>query len=362
MHLNYSSRTIFAFLIFTLGPVLKLKAQAVPFLRITPDARTGAMGEAGAAVPPDVNSTTTNPAKLAFLEQQSAFSVTYIPWLKRLASDIHLGYVSGFYKLNDRSSIAGSLRYFSFGKIELVDENKQNTGVCTPNEFALDGTYAKRFGDSFALGTTLRYIRSNLSAAQPASLPQTWAADALAVDISAYLKKQTLFLGSDAILALGATISNIGTKMRYTETGSRDFLPSNLKIGGAATFLIDEFNQITIALDFNRLLVPVQLQSEEDERTDNTIKGKASADFREELKKINISSGAEYLYDQKFALRAGYFYGPTSQGGHRYFTTGIGLKYGALTFDFACLIADQQRNPLANTLRFTMVLSLNSGL
>jgi len=347
---------------------------AVPFLLISPDARAGGMGEAGVAVLPDANAMSNNPSKLAFLDQRYGLSLSYSPWLRNLVSDINLGYLSGFYKIDDRNIVGGSLRYFSYGKIQLTDANKQDLGTYSPNEFAIDGTFSRRFGDSFSLGTSLRYIRSALSTGQFSSGQQVKAGQSVAVDVSAYFKKQTYFLGADAILAAGANISNIGTKMSYTDAGNAYFLPTNLRIGGASTFLLDDMNQFTLAIDFNKLLVPTQPQYD---GNGHIIKGRdpnvsvpagifgsfgdAPGGFSEELKEINIAAGLEYLYAGKFALRGGYFYESPDKGNRRYLTLGTGFKYDVLNIDFAYLVASPQKSPMANTLRFTLLFNFGGG-
>lgn len=347
---------------------------AVPFLLITPDARTGGMGEAGVAIAPDVNSMSINPSKMAFLEQKYGFSVSYSPWLRNIASDINLGYLSGFYKLDDNSTLGTSLRYFSLGKIQLTDVNQQDLGTFSPSEFAVDATYARRFGDSFSLGTALRYIYSNITTGQFAVGQASRAGKSLAVDVSAYFKKPTYLLGHDAIIAAGMNISNIGTKMSYSDAGQDYFLPTNLKIGGAATFILDDENEITAALDFNKLLVPTQPIY----NTDGTIlSGKdpnrsvpsgifgsfsdAPGGASEEFKEINISSGLEYWYVKKFALRAGYFYENPNKGDRRYFTMGTGVRYQAMELNFSYLLATSQQSPLANTIRFSLIFNLGES-
>lgn len=347
---------------------------AVPFLLITPDARTGGMGEAEVAVAPDVNSMSINPSKIAFLEQKYGFSVSYSPWLRNIASDINLGYLSGYYKLDDNSTLGTSLRYFSLGKIQLTDVNQQDLGTFSPSEFAVDATYARRFGDSFSLGTALRYIYSNVTTGQFSVGQGSRAGKSLAVDVSAYFKKPAYLLGHDAILAAGMNISNIGTKMSYSDAGQDYFLPTNLKIGGAATFILDDENEITAALDFNKLLVPTQpiynadgtiLSGKDPNRSvPSGIFGSfsdAPGGASEEFKEINISSGLEYWYVKKFALRAGYFYENPNKGDRRYFTMGTGVRYQSLELNFSYLLATSQQSPLANTIRFSLLFNLGES-
>ena len=342
----------------------------VPFLLITPDARAGGMGNAGVAVHPDANAMSINPAKLAFLEKPYGFSVSYSPWLKSLVPDINLGYLSGYYMLDATNTIGASLRYFSLGEIQFVDINQQDVGIYNPNELAFDVTYAKRFGESFSLGTSLRYIYSNLAAGQTVGGQQTRAGNAMAVDISAYYKTNAVLFGTDAIYSAGANISNIGTKIGYSDVGNKAFLPTNFKVGGATTLLVDDYNSFTFALDFNKLLVPTQPIYD---ANGNIVSGKdpnrsvpsgifgsfsdAPGGFSEELKEINIAAGLEYWYNQQFAFRAGYFYENQMKGNQRYFTVGAGLKYNVFNIDFSYLLASPQKSPLANTLRFGLLFN-----
>jgi len=346
---------------------------AVPFLLITPDARTGGMGEAGAAISADANSISNNPSKLAFSDQQYGASASYSPWLKSITSDINLCYLSGFYKVDGNKALGASMRYFSLGNIQLTDANQQDLGIYSPSEFAFDLSYAQRFGDSFSLGTTLRYIHSNLAAGQFSVGQGTHAGKALAVDVSAYFKKPAYLLGHDALLSAGINISNIGTKVSYSNVGQRDFLPANLKIGGASTFILDDYNEITIALDFNKLLVPTQpvydiegniISGRDPDRSiPSGIFGSfndAPGGFNEELNEINIASGIEYWYNKKFALRTGYFYENPQKGDRRYFTMGTGIKYESFNLDLAYLLASVRKSPLANTLRFTLLFNFGA--
>lgn len=354
----------------TNGSRLNSLRTAVPFLLITPDARTGGMGEAGAATAPDANSNSINPSKIAFLEQKYGFSASYSPWLRSIVSDINLGYLSGFYRLDDKTTLGASLRYFSLGQIQMTDVNQQDLGTYNPNEFAIDATFARRFGDSFSLGTSLRYIYSNLAAGQFSAGQQSKAGKSLAMDVSAYFKKPTFLFGYDAIVSAGANISNIGTKMSYMDGGQSYFLPANLKIGGASTFILDDYNELTIALDFNKLLVPtlpvynqdgsIQSGKDPDRSVPSGIFGSfsdAPGGFSEEVKEINIATGLEYWYHKKFALRAGYFYESPQKGDRRYFTLGTGFKYESFNLDVSYLAAAARKSPLANTLRFTLLFN-----
>lgn len=341
----------------------------VPFLLIAPDARSGAMGDVGAALSPDANSTHWNPAKLAFVESQNGISLSYSPWLQRLVPDINLAYLSAYHRIDDRNTIGASLRYFSLGQIQLTDINSTPTGEYNPNEFALDGTFARQFGENFSLGTALRFIYSNLANGQFSAGQQTKPGTALAADVSGYFKKETLLFGSDARVALGLNISNIGNKISYTDGGQKIFLPTNFKLGGATTFL-NGLSEFTVALDVNKLLVPTPPITDNEgnivagEDPDRSVPAgifgsfsDAPGGFSEELNEISYSLGMEYWYNQQFALRTGYFYEHPDKGDRQYVTLGAGLRYNVFNLDFAYLLANQQKSPLANTLRFSLVFN-----
>lgn len=353
---------------------------AVPFLLITPDARSGALGDAGVALVPDANSIHWNPSKLAFVEDEAAFSFTYSPWLRSLVGDISLSYVSGYKRLNEQSTIGASLRYFSLGEINWTDINGVSQGTFKPNEFAFDVAYATKLSDQFSFGMALRYINSNLTSGIPVEGQSTKPGRSVAADVSAYYVNDDVQIGDkDAIFRAGINISNIGAKMTYTETADPDFIPTNLKIGQATTFLLDEYNEITILTDINKLLVPTPPIYGLD--NDTIIAGRdpenvsvASGIFgsfsdapgfddnndgviddgsvmTEELREISYSVGMEYWYDQQFAVRLGYFYEHPTKGNRQYFTMGIGLKLNVFGLDLSYLVGGGQQNPLSNTLR-----------
>lgn len=343
---------------------------AVPFLLITPDARSGSMGDVGAAISPDVNSTHWNPAKLAFMKDQYGFGLSYSPWLQKLVPDINLAYINGYYRLDDRNVIGGSLRYFSLGEIQLVDANQTQLGTYSPNELAVDGTFARTFGDNFSLGTALRFIYSNLSSGIVDGGQQTKPGTAVAADVSAYYKDEKQLFNTPATLAFGLDISNIGTKMSYSDGGQKYFLPTNMRLGGASTFHLDGFNDFTFSLDLNKLLVPTPPEYDSSGRI---LRGKdpnrsvpsgifgsfadAPGGFSEEFQEISFSTGLEYWYNKQFAIRTGYFYENPNKGNRKYLTLGLGLKYNIVDIDFSYLIANQQVSPLANTLRFSLVFN-----
>jgi len=348
----------------------------VPFLLIAPDSRSGAMGDAGAAIFPDPNSIHWNPAKLAFATNKTGVSISYSPWLQKLVPDINLAYLAAFHRLNDRNTIGCSLRYFSLGQIELIDANQNDQGTYNPNEFAIDGTFSRRFGDKFSLGTAIRFIYSNLSNGQFSAGQQTKAGTALAADISAYYKNETQIFGDDARFGAGINVSNIGNKVSYVEGGNKSFLPTNMKLGLATTFFWDNLSEFTFAFDMNKLLVPSPPLIATDPNTglSHIIKGRdpsnltvpeailgsftdAPGGFKEELQEISYSTGVEYWYNHQIALRGGFFYENPNKGDRQYFSLGAGLKYNILNIDFAYLLANQQKSPLANTLRFSLVFN-----
>lgn len=342
---------------------------AAPFLLIAPDARSGAMGDVGVAISPDANSGHWNPAKLAFMEMPTGLSVSYTPWLRNLVPDVDLGYLTIYHRLDERNTIGGSLRYFSYGSIQLTDNSQNDIGVYSPNEFSIDGTFSRKYGENFSLGTAVRYIRSSLSNGQ-FNGQDIKPATALAADASAYFKKGTIMFGKDTELALGLNISNIGTKMNYSDGSVKSFLPTNLKLGGASTFNIDDLNTFMVALDLNKLLVPTNPIRDQDGKIvrgkdpDRSVPsgifgsfGDAPGGFSEEFNEISYSLGTEYWYNKQFAVRSGYFYEAPTKGDRRYFTVGTGLKYNVFNLDFAYLLANQQTSPLAQTLRFSLVFN-----
>lgn len=347
---------------------------AVPFLLINPDARSGAMGEVGAAISPDANATHFNPAKLAYTKDPYGFGLSYSPWLQKLVPDINLAYLNGYYRLDDRNVIGGSLRYFSLGNIQFVDVNQIAQGEANPNELAVDVSFARSFGENFSLGTALRYIYSNLTGGQTFTDQQTQPGTAVAADISAFYTKDGDLFGKRATNSIGLDISNIGTKMSYTDGGVKYFLPTNLRLGGSSTIHADDYNDFSFSLDFNKLLVPTNpIREVPNDPNSPIIAGKdpnrsvpagifgsfsdAPGGGKEELQEISIATGVEYWYNQQFAIRAGYFYENPNKGNRQYLTLGLGLKYNIVNLDFSYLLANQQTSPLANTLRFSLLFN-----
>ncbi|WP_152439933.1 type IX secretion system outer membrane channel protein PorV [Arcticibacter svalbardensis] len=381
-----SSRTVFMFSFLLLVCLIESKAQvagytgtvltekiqtAVPFLLISPDARSGAMGDAGVATSPDVNSIHWNPSKIAFADHKSAISLSYTPWLQQLAPDIYMAYLSGYYKTDSRNTIGLSFKYFSMGEIELRDASSVATGTYNPSDFSIDGTFARSFGNSLSLATTFRFIYSKIASDVLVNSQQSSAGTAFAADLSAYYKKEIQLSGKPSDLAFGINLSNIGNKISYLNDDNKQFLPTNLKIGSALTLHPDKQNQLTVALDFNKLLVPTPPQTDADgnistgRSTDRSVPSgifgsfsDAPGGFSEELKEISIGAGLEYLFDQKFALRTGYYYENPDKGERRFLTMGAGFKYSQLNLDFSYLLASIQRSPLANSLRFSLMYAI----
>jgi hypothetical protein len=349
---------------------------AVPFLQITPDSRSGSMGDAGVALSPDANSIHNNPSKLAFIESDFGASLSYSPWLRTLVPDINLSYLNVFKRIDKRSTIAASLRYFSLGKIAFTDNSGNSIGDYNPNEFAIDVTYASKLSDRFSVGITGRFINSNLTQ----DFGETKPGRAVAADISGYYESERFRLGDyKAVFRAGINVSNIGSKITYTESALSDFIPMNLRIGPSLTLDLDDYNQLTFLFDVNKLLVPTPpvyandgsggiLRDSEGNPViaagEDPDRGIASAIFgsfsdapggsKEEFKELNYSVGLEYWYDRQFAVRMGYFYEDPTKGDRQFFTVGIGLQLNVLGIDLAYSVGNKQRNPLANTVRLTL--------
>ncbi|PCJ23468.1 MAG: hypothetical protein COA97_11635 [Flavobacteriales bacterium] len=355
---------------------------AVPFLLIAPDSRAGAMGDAGVSSTPDANSIHWNVAKLAFVEKEMGIAVSYSPWLRNLVPDINLSYVSGYKKLGDNNAIGASLRYFSLGDIKFTDDQGNAIGDFNPAEFAFDVGFSQKFGNKFSGGITARYIHSNLTGGIDVSGTDTKAGRSFAVDVGVfYTNDEAELFGQDAIFNFGLSISNIGAKISYTNDAVADFIPINLRLGPSLTFVLDDHNTFSILTDINKLLVPTppiyatdesgnpildpitqEQVIESGENPDVPIVtgifqsfSDAPGGFSEELREYNISVGLEYWYNKQFAVRAGYFHEAAIKGNRRYITAGLGLKLSVFSIDFSYLIPMTQQNPLANTVRFSLM-------
>jgi hypothetical protein len=364
-----------------LGQELNTITTAVPFLMISPDARAGAMGDAGVSSEPDANSMHWNPAKYAFIDKDMGFSISYSPWLRELVDDINLAYLSGYKRIDDQSTIAASLVYFSLGDITFTDVIGNTIGNYKPNEFAVDATYSRKLSKSLSGAVALRYIYSNLTQGQFVGGAATKPGTSLAADVAVYYEKKyrNKKTRQDNTFAWGINISNIGAKISYSDDNTAsDFLPTNLRIGPSYTFALDEFNEISFMVDINKLLVPtppvydtIYINGEQQIKAGmdpdvGVVTGMihsfydAPGGFTEEMHEISYAIGAEYWYDKQFAVRAGYFHEHETKGNRKFFTVGAGLKYNVFGLDFSYLIAIDQRNPLENTLRFSLLFDFDA--
>ena len=342
---------------------------SVPFLRISPDARSTGMGETGIATSADAYSGFWNLAKTPFATKNTSIGVTYTPWLSELdLQDVFIASLSGYHKLDDDQAISLGLRYFSLGKIDFTDFNGNPIGSNSPKEYAVDLGYSRKLGEKSGLGVGLRYISSDLASGSYGGVTYK-KGSSVAGDLHYYhhgLKVD----GSG--FNWGATLSNLGAKIGYTEDDNqKDFIPANLGLGGAYTKVFDADSKVTFALDLNKLLVPTPPSLSDSAGLANyRSKGVVSSWFSsfgdatnggEEIREITASVGAEYWYKEQFAFRAGYFYENPDKGNRKYFTLGAGLKYNTLGLNFAYILpsgSGTNRNPLSNTLRFSLVFDL----
>jgi hypothetical protein len=340
---------------------------AVPFLRISPDARAGAMGDAGVATSPDANSMYWNLAKIPFATTRSAISVTYTPWLKELVNDVFLANLSGYYQMDEFQTVSASLRYFSLGTINFTDVTGMPTYDYHPREFAFDAGYARKLSDNFSVALAGRFIYSNLASGD-INGRVVRPGKAFATDLSLFYTKD-FEKNNSAVNTwnVGVALTNIGTKISYTESATnKDFLPTNLGLGTAYTIGMDPTSKLMFTLDLNKLLVPTP-DSSGAYREKSTISGMFSSfgdapgGFKEELQEVTVSLGGEYSYNDQFFVRAGYFYENKNKGNRKYVTAGLGVKYNMFGLNFSYLVPSGngiQRNPLSNTLRFSLIFDL----
>lgn len=362
---------------------LSTVSTAVPFLRITPDARSGAMGDVGIGLSPDANSQYFNAAKIPFSDKDLGLALSYSPWLRSLGiSDIFIANMAAYYKLGDLQSLSMSLKYFNLGNITFTSQTGDFIREFKPREFAIDVAYARRLSDHFGLGLSLRYIYSNLASGTNLDGQLIKAGHAVGADISFYYDKP-LSIGKNDMegkITFGATISNIGSKISYSNDAiNQDFIPANLGLGTGFSMKPNELHSIGFYVDLNKLLVPSPIDTDKDndgiidpeyDENNNSVAdykekspigalfssfGDAEGGFKEEMREINISAGAEYGYNELFFLRLGYFYEHPTKGNRKYFTAGLGVKYNVFGLDFSYLVpTSSERNPLDNTLRFTL--------
>lgn len=357
---------------------------AVPFLRISPDARAGGMGDLGIATSADASSSYYNLAKVPFNESKGGINVTYTPWLKKLVNDVYLASLSGYYKLDENAAISGSLRYFSLGQIQFTDQFGNLQGTGQPREFGVDFGYSRKLTPKTSVGVGLKYIYSNLASGASTSAGTYKAGSTVAGDIGIYHNGQN---AQGQGWSFGAAFTNLGGKIAYTNNAdAKDFIPANLGIGATYTTVFDESNKLMFGVDLNKLLVPTPPSFQANPGADPTIDaanaqaaaeyrgksvvgswfssfGDAPGGFSEEVKEFQVSAGAEYWYNNQFALRGGYFFEDKTKGNRRYFTTGVGIKYNVFGLNFSYLIptgSGNNQNPLANTLRFSLVFDLGN--
>ena len=351
---------------------------AVPFLRISPDARAGGMGDVGVATPADANSAFWNLAKTPFAKNPIGIGLTYTPWLKDLGlNDVYLLSAAGYYQLNENEVLSTSVRYFSLGNIQFTDDNGTNLQEGRPREWGLDFGYARKLGPKMALGVALRFIHSNLAGGFSQSGTNYKAGNSVAGDLSFYYNGMDDAKGG---WNFGAALTNLGAKIGYTnDAKQKDYIPANLGLGAAYTTVFDETNKLTFALDLHKLLVPTPPNATGDPVTDSTNVanyrskgvvnswfssfGDAPGGFSEEMKEFQLSFGLEYWYNDQFAVRTGYFWEDKTKGDRKYFTAGLGVKYNVFGFNFSYLVPSgngTNRNPLSNTLRFGVTFDIDN--
>ncbi len=349
-----------------------LVEHAVISQTIAPDARSAGMGDVGAATDPDVNSQAWNLAKYPFCISRAGVALNYTPWLRQLVNDIDLAYLAGYYRIGDYGALSGSLRYFSLGEVFTSDDSEMTVN---PYEMSLDVAYSRMLSETFSLGVGLRWIYSDLrydysEDSKPAS--------AFAADIAMYYNNYVMLGSRECQLGLGLTLQNLGSKISYYGDEESQFIPANLRLGASLMIPVDEYNRFSIAADANKLLVPtVPLQEVDETNSDyqdrvrreysdvSSIKGMfqsfsdAPGGFKEELEEIQWSVGAEYVYHDKFSLRAGYHHESESKGNRKYFTVGGGFRMSVFSLDVGYVISTAQSNPLDQTLRFTLSFDMD---
>ena len=346
---------------------------AVTSQTIAPDARAGSMGDVGAATDPDVNSQYWNPAKYPFNISRAGVSINYTPWLRQLVNDIDLAQLVGYYRIGDYSAVSASLRYFSLGEVQLSES--ENALTINPYEMSLDVAYSLMLSEKFSLAAAVRWIYSDLTYDYT---DQTSPASAFAADIACYYQNYINIGARECQLGLGMNISNIGSKITFGGSDRSEFIPTNLRLGASLMIPIDDYNRISFAADANKLLVPTYPQQKEGESSADydarvekdyydvsSISGifksfsDAPGGFSEELKEIQWSVGAEYVYNDKFALRAGYHHESETKGNRKYFTVGAGFKMSVFSLDAGYVIATAKSNPLDQTQRFSLTFDMD---
>lgn len=345
----------------------------VPFLTIAPDSRAGAMGDVGAATSPDVYSMHWNPSKFAFIDGKGGVGISYSPWLRNLVPDINIAYLSGYTRIDAKQVLSGSLIYSSLGEVVFTDDFGNMQQVFRANEFSVDVGYSRLFTEKFSGGTAFRFIYSNLTGGYYSGGEATKPGISFAADISGYYQTGVLLFSRDGLLGFGFNLSNIGSKMSYSDSQTSDFIPMNMRLGTSLTIDLDKYNKLTLAADVNKLLVPTPPVYNTDLEI---VAGKdpnvavpvaifqsfydAPGGFREEMREFTYSLGAEYWYNHQFAVRGGYFHQHETKGNLKYFTTGAGFRLRGFSIDFSYLMPLAHNHPLARTLRFSLSFDINA--
>ena len=352
----------------------------VPFLLVAADARAAGMADNGVASSADTFSQQWNPAKYAFALDKQGFSISYTPYLTDLVNDISLGQLTYYNRLNERSAFAGSLRYFSLGEIELREDAGPDYTTVKPSEYAIDGSYTLKLSEKFSMAVGARFINSNLKVASETG--DASSASSFAIDVAGFFQSEEVAYNDfNGRWRAGFNIQNLGPKISYDNTEfSNNFLPANLKVGTGFDFILDDYNKVALNVEFNKLLVPTpqdpdlngdgditteeRAQNNEDYRSIGWFSGvfqsfsDAPGGFSEELKEITYSVGAEYLYQDSFSLRMGYFHENPDKGARQFFSLGAGFKYNVVKVDVSYLFSTSQvKNPLENTLRFSLTFN-----
>jgi hypothetical protein len=352
---------------------INVVTSAVPFLRISPDARAGGMGDVGIATAPDANASFWNLAKAPFATSRTSIATTYTPWLKDLGlNDVYLASIAGYHQINEEQAVSASIRYFSLGNIQFTDFAGNDLQSFRPREYSVDFGYSRKLSSNLGAGIALRYINSNLAGGQAVNGVQYKSGKAVAADFSVF---HSGLNAEGAGLNWGVTLSNLGTKISYTsDAQQKDYIPANLGLGLAYTWVFDETSKFTGGLDVNKLMVPTPPGLNDDStlsdyRNKSVISSWVSSfgdagSVSNELKEYQVSLGGEYSYNDQFIARAGYFYETKFKGNRKYFTLGFGLRYNVFGLNFSYLVPSGNgvtRNPLSNTLRFSLVFDLDNN-
>ena len=343
---------------------------------IAPDARGGGLGDVGAATDPDVNAQYWNPAKYPFNISRAGVALNFTPWLRSLVNDMNLAYLAGYYRIGDYSAVSASLRYFNMGEVFTSDPDvNSNAMTINPYEMSVDVAYSLMLSEKFSLAAAIRWIYSDMRFNYT---EDNSPASAFAADIAAYYQNYINIGQRECQLGVGLNISNIGSKITFSGKEYGEFLPANMRLGASLMIPIDEYNRITLAADANKYLVPTvpkQMEGEDNSEYEDRVHREyddvsaisgifksfsdAPGGFKEELEEINYGLGAEYVYNDKFSLRAGYHHESQSKGNRKYFTVGAGFKMNVFSLDAAYVVATAKSNPLDQTLRFTLSFDMD---